>query len=112
MEDNKFAKGLFVKLPNDKAPKFVLLDMSFKPHEFFTWCQDHVDQKGWVNLQILRSKDGSKLYGKLNDWKPTKVVDSDTGEELPSELQPRTLTPEQKATMTVDEVADMSSIPF
>jgi len=70
---NEFAKGIFVKLPNKAAPDFVLLEMSIKPHELFTWAQQFVteESRGWVNLQIKRSKDGSKIYAQYNSWKPT-----------------------------------------
>jgi len=113
MEDNNFVKGLFVKMPKDNAPKFILLDVSFKLREFMEWAKANMDERGWVNTQILRSKDGSKLYGKLNDWKPNqKAVDTETGDVLPEDLQPRTLTDEQKANMTVDEVHNLSDIPF
>ncbi len=70
--ENSFVKGVFLKMPNPNAPDFVLLEMSIKPQELFKWCQDHLtaESKGWVNVQIKRSKDGSKIYAQLNNWKP------------------------------------------
>ncbi len=99
MEETKpeknFVKGVFIKMPHDKAPNFILLDMSFKPHEFFTWCQDHIDSKGWVNIQVKKSQKGT-LYAELNSWKKK--------EEIPVE-EP---TPEP----VVDTQPDLSDIPF
>lgn len=109
--EKQFVPGVFIKLPPDAAPSFILLNMAFKPHEFFTWCQDRMDEKGWVNIQVKKSQKGT-IYAELDTWKPKKIVDTDTGEVLPPELQPRTLTDEQKATMTVEQVADLSDIPF
>ena len=42
---------------------------------------------GWLNIEVLKSKDRTKLYCQLNDWKPEKVdskkqnPDRDTGSE-------------------------------
>ena len=73
MESSKhFVSGLFCRMPNDKAPAFILLDMSFKPHEFFTWCQDRMDEKGWVNIQVKKSQKGT-IYAELNTWKPART---------------------------------------
>ncbi len=70
--ENTFSKGLFIKMPPNNAPDFVLLNISVKPNEFFQWCQQFLteESKGWVNIQIKRSKDGSKIYGQLDTWKP------------------------------------------
>lgn len=109
-ETNTFTKGLFIKMPNDKAPDFILLDMSVKPHEFFQWCQDHVDTKGWVNLQIKRSKDGSKIYGQLNSWKPTVKPSS----ELEGKDKINQVTAEKifSTGLTDEELENMGAIPF
>ncbi len=63
-DTNNFAKGVFVKLPNKNAPDFVLLNVSIKPRELAEWAQQFVTEqsKGWVNLQVLRSKDGGTIY--------------------------------------------------
>lgn len=117
MEDNNFVKGLFVKMPKDNAPKFILLDVSFKLREFVEWAKANMDERGWVNTQILRSKDGSKLYGKLNDWKP-KQIDADTGEVIPNLDDPiRNPTnakgnPIFETPMTDEELQSLSEIPF
>lgn len=85
METNKnktFVSGLFCRMPNDKAPDFVLMEQSFKPHEFFKWCQDNmVEGDQWVNITIKKSQKGT-IYGELNTWKP-KQVDDETGEVIP-----------------------------
>lgn len=68
--EKQFAQGVFIKMPPDAAPNFILLNMSFKPHEFFTWCQDRMDEKGWVNIQVKKSQKGT-IYAELDTWKPT-----------------------------------------
>lgn len=74
--ENTFSKGLFIKMPPTTAPDFVLLNISVKPQEFFKWCQEHLteDSRGWVNIQIKRSKDGTKIYGQLDNFRPTNAL--------------------------------------
>jgi len=89
-----------------------------------TYTQNGQEKTIWLNVGTMRTSDDGKEFIELNmfpntpfyvfDKKPKeeKLIDTDTGEVLPEDLQPKTLTPEQKATMTVDEVADLSDIPF
>ncbi len=120
---NTFANGLFIKMPNERAPDFVLLDMSVKPQEFYTWCQQHVDEKGWVNLQIKRSKDGSKVYGQLNSWKPKTDTTATPAEPVStirhsSELEGNNKVNQEMAErmfttgFTDEELAAMKDLPF
>ncbi len=64
-----FVDGLNIKLPSEKAPTWILLQMGFNAHKFFQWCQEHQDDKGWVNITIKKSQKGS-IYGELDTWKP------------------------------------------
>jgi hypothetical protein len=76
--DNNFPAGFIWKKPTGKAPDFVKGRVSIKVAEFKAWL-DKNNSNDWVNLDILKSKDG-KIYAKLNDWKPEKkdddVIDS------------------------------------
>lgn len=66
-DEKKFVDGLFVK---EKTLKYgPITELSFKVEEFTQWMKEHVNDKGYVNVTILKSKDG-KPYAKLNDWKP------------------------------------------
>lgn len=64
-----FVEGMNVKLPSDKAPEFILLQMGFNATKFFRWCQEHQDDKGWVNVTIKKSTKGN-IYAELDTWKP------------------------------------------
>lgn len=89
-----------------------------------TYTKNGEEKTIWLNVGTLRVTDDNKEFIELNMYpntpfyvfekkqKENKIIDKETGEVLPEELQPRTLTDEQKATMTVDEVADLSDIPF
>jgi len=71
MSEVKFANGLIVK-KNDKAPDFVLCNLSFKVEEFIQFLKEN-QKDGWVNVSINKSQKGS-YYGKVETWqKPAQV---------------------------------------
>lgn len=83
MEDKKFLKGLFVK-KREGSPDFVLGQISIKREELITELQSMSEE--WLNLDILKEKEGNGIYSKLNTWKPeNKEEKSDTvdGSEIP-----------------------------
>lgn len=65
MADANFMDGIIAKR-HEKAPDFVIVNLSFKTAEFIKYLQDH-DKNGWVNGQVKRSKKG-KLYCELDTW--------------------------------------------
>jgi hypothetical protein len=71
--DNNFPAGFIWKKPADNAPDFVKGKISIKVSEFKNWLDENVNND-WVNLDVLKSKEG-KIYAKKNDWKPEKKDD-------------------------------------
>ena len=69
MEEKKYAKGLFAKR-NEKAPEFVVCNISIKADEFDKFLKENTNEKGYVNLQVLRSKDKGTLYAVLDTFEP------------------------------------------
>ena len=63
-----FPQGLIFKKPREGAPDFVRGSLSVKVQEFTKFCDEH-QKNGWVNIDILKSKEG-KTYLALNDWTP------------------------------------------
>lgn len=70
MSEVKFIDGLIVK---EGKPDFVKAKLSFKIEEFAKFVKEN-QKDGWLNIDILESKNG-KLYGKLNDFTPEKKED-------------------------------------
>jgi hypothetical protein len=85
MAGKTFANGLMAKLPAENAPSFVKMRLSFKVAEFSAFLAQHENNAGWVNVDILESKDGAEIYGTLNDYKPEKpnVVKAEPTIEYP-----------------------------
>lgn len=82
----KMAKTATIKR-RDNAPAFVFGSFGYK----YSDLKEFVNDKGYINFDILSSKDGENYYVKVNDFKPKNesVTKSDTDtvmnfdEELP-----------------------------
>ena len=75
MEEQKqeviFADGVFFNRPHENAPDFVKGSVSFKVEEVIPFLQKYKKEDGYVNIDLLKSKEG-KLYFKLNTFVPKK----------------------------------------
>jgi len=71
MAETTFVDGLIFKKKKEGAPEFVKGSVSMKVDELKAFLDKH-NNNGWVNADLLVSKDGQKLYFKLNDWKPAQ----------------------------------------
>ena len=69
MEEKKDVTGMFVKR-NEKAPDFVVCNISIKADEFDMFVKENKNDKGYVNLQVLKSKDKGTLYAVLDTFEP------------------------------------------
>jgi len=69
MSDKVFAEGLYF-FESDKD--FIIGKLSVNQNQFQSWLATQVpDEKGFIKLDILRSKEG-KPYVQLNNWKPQR----------------------------------------
>ena len=64
-----YAKGLFVKR-NEKAPEFVVCSLSLRTDDFIQFLKENTNEKGYVNLQVLKGKDKGTLYAILDTFEP------------------------------------------
>lgn len=60
---SEFAKGINVKTQETKYGEIIKLGINLE--EFM---QNPFNERGWVNIDILTSKEGKK-YAKINDYK-------------------------------------------
>ena len=71
MSEKVFAKGLYAKAKKEKAPAFVKGSLSIKVEDFITFLNEHKNEQGYVNLDLLENKtDPSKWIATINDYKP------------------------------------------
>ena len=66
-QDKIFADG-FVFKRNEKAPDFVVGNISIKVEEAIAFLKQHT-KNGWVNLQVKNSQ-GGKYYMELDTFEP------------------------------------------
>ena len=69
MEEKKFVTGMFVKR-NEKAPEFVVCNISIKADDFDKFVKENKNEKGYVNLQVRKSKDKGTFYAVLDTFEP------------------------------------------
>lgn len=67
---NKFVDGLRIGKPSEKSPHFVKARLGIHTETFVKWLEEHTKGNGWVDIDVLESRDGQKLYGAVNEWKP------------------------------------------
>ena len=76
-----YAKGLFAKR-NEKAPEFVVCSLSFKTDEFIQFLRENTNEKGYVNIQVLKSREKGTMYAVLDTFEP-KTSSTPTQEKKP-----------------------------
>ena len=64
-----YAKGLFAKR-NEKAPEFVVCSLSFQTDEFIQFLRENTNDKGYINMQVLKNKEKGTLYAVLDTFEP------------------------------------------
>lgn len=67
--ENVFVKGLYAK-KHEKSPDFVICNLSYKVDEFIQFLKENTNEKGYVNLQVLKSKDKGTLYAVVDTFVP------------------------------------------
>ena len=77
MPKTEYPKGIYLDEPRQGAPDYVKGKVSIKGEVAIPWIQEKMNEKGYVNLDLLENKEG-ELYLKVNDWKPN-------GERRPAE---------------------------
>jgi hypothetical protein len=87
-KESVLVDGMFFKKPIETAPDFVKGHVSIKAKELMAFIEKHQKADGWVNIDLLKSKDGSKLYFKLNTWEPPKKDEAITPEDIPFNSEP------------------------
>ena len=75
-DDKVFVDGMIVKR-HERAPDFVIANLSLKCKELVAWMQKH-HRDGWCNIQIKQSK-GGKYYAELDTFVPSKREEYDNG---------------------------------
>lgn len=76
-----YPKGFYIGEPNENAPDFVKGRISVKVEEFTAFLNEHANDKGYVNLDLLEGQKG--LYSTLNTWKPKESSEAPVAAPAP-----------------------------
>lgn len=82
--ETKYPKGIFINKPRDGAPEFVRASISIKAEDAIAWIKEVVNEKGYVNIDVLNGEKG--LYLKHNDWKPKENTDYPENTIVPEDV--------------------------
>ena len=80
MSEKIFTKGIYYNKPRKEAPSYVLGSLSIKLDDFISFAGEHVNDKGYINVNILDPKDTTKKPYMTLD---TYVKPADEAESLP-----------------------------
>lgn len=70
MSDRIFAEGFYFNR-NENAPDFVIGRIGIDVQRFIAWLEKQpVSDRGYLNISVTRSKDGTKYSAALDTWKP------------------------------------------
>lgn len=73
-----FGEGLFFSRPREGAPDFIKGSLAIEPAKLVKFLEanvQHLSPKGWLNLDLKESKNGT-LYFAVNTWKPLAKPES------------------------------------
>lgn len=75
-----FVEGLYSNKVSDRAPAFIFANQSIHVEKLAKWLEDHklmVDEKGYIKITGMESKDGTKRYFVVDNYKPKEATPDD-----------------------------------
>ena len=77
---------MFVKR-NEKAPEFVVCNLSIKTDDFIQFLEENTNEKGYVNLQVLKGKNKGTFYANIDNFTPkTDNVSTETKKPVKTQV--------------------------
>lgn len=71
-----FPEGIFYNKPREGSPEFVRGSLSIQVEKLIPFLEKHKNAQGYVNIDMLLSKEKS-LYLALNEWKKPESLTDD-----------------------------------
>ena len=106
MSDTVFVDGLRVYKPTDRAPEWVVANLSIEADKLAAWLAEQTaDGRGQVRAVICRSAKSGNYYAKLDTYRPTGESDQRTATATPAPAAPDNAAAKP-------EVADDGNLPF
>ena len=72
-QEKVFASGVFIE---EKTFDWgSIIKQSYKVDDFIKFLNDNKNAKGYVNLDVKKSKAGDKMYAEVNSYQPKETAD-------------------------------------
>ena len=82
--EKTFAEGVFVA---EKTFDWgSIITASFKVDEFVAFLNKNKNAKGYVNLNLKKSKAGDKMYAEIDTWVPKTTASNNAPSNDPNDL--------------------------
>lgn len=65
-----FVEGMSFYAVPPTTPETVRGKISFKSAQFIEFIKTHTDEKGWMNVKMMKSKEKGSIYFIVDSWKP------------------------------------------
>lgn len=72
-----FPEGFNIYTPNEKTASFLFGKASIRLEKFYEWAKEHVNEKGFINLNFPYSKTSKEPYACLDTYVPKKMFAED-----------------------------------
>ena len=73
-QEKVFASGVFIE---EKTFDWgSIIKQSYKVDDFIKFLNENKNAKGYVNLDVKKSKAGDKMYAEVNSYQPKETADS------------------------------------
>lgn len=114
-----FVEGMSFKEVAPNAPESVRGGIYFKYPEFARFMEAHKNEKGWVNIKMMKSKEKGTIYFILDTWKPTSTPEQaqaakDYNDSKYTDKQRQIVKEAGQAGLTLsdEDLAAMQDMPF
>lgn len=82
MENNTriFVDGIYLNKVSPSAPSFIITNQSFHVEKLISWLTSNkmlVDDGGYIKITGMESKDGTKRYFVVDNYKPKEATPDD-----------------------------------
>jgi hypothetical protein len=111
MADKIFPKGLWVNKPHEKAPPYIIANITIDMNQLNEFARNHADTEGKIRLVVKHSENTGNYYPELDTYR------RDNSQQQPQRQQPAPMptfqAPAQQPAQQPQQGQDLQEqIPF
>jgi hypothetical protein len=97
-----FANGMNFKAVSPNAPETVRGSIYFKWNDFKQFGDKHVDERGYLNVKMMKSKEKGTIYFILDSFKPNQPTE-ETKAYHEQKYRTQELSPKQQSEVEIGD---------